>query len=128
VNARRLLVPAAVLAGGLLGSGTRAGISLRFPTAAGTFPTSTFLVNLTGSLLLGLYLARRQRAVTARSSVQFWAIGALGSFTTFSAFSVETFQLVDAGSNALAAMYATASLLGGLTAALLGDRLGSVGR
>jgi len=118
----------AVLAGGLLGSGTRAGISERFPTAAGTFPTSTFLVNLTGSLLLGLYLARRQRAVTARSSVQFWAIGALGSFTTFSAFSVETFQLVDAGFNGLAAVYATVSLLGGLTAALLGDRLGSVGR
>jgi CrcB protein len=102
VKRTTLLAPVAVLAGGLLGSGARAGITERFPTEPGTFPTSTLVVNLAGSLLLGLYLARRQRAVTARTSVQLWAIGALGSFTTFSAFSVEMFQLIEAGSNALA--------------------------
>jgi CrcB protein len=99
-----------------------------FPVDPGRFPWPTLVVNVAGSLLLGLYLARRQRAVTARWSLQFWAIGALGSFTTFSTFSVEVFRLVDANAGSVAASYAVASLIGGLLAALLGERLGAVAR
>jgi fluoride exporter len=121
----RLAPLAAVLAGGLLGAAARSGVSSLIPSVPGAFPTATLVVNLTGSLLLGFYLARRQSAVAARWSLQFWAIGALGSFTTFSTFSLEVFRLIDADAPAIAAFYVGASLVGGLLAALIGDRLGS---
>jgi len=99
-----------------------------FPVEPGRFPAATLLVNIVGSLLLGLYLARRQRAITRRWSLYLWAIGALGSFTTFSTFSVEVFRLVDLGEFPLAASYVVASIFLGLSAALLGQRLGRAGR
>jgi fluoride exporter len=116
---------AAVAAGGLLGSAGRSVVSSLVPSAPGAFPTGTLIVNLTGSLLLGFYLARRQNAVTTRWSLQFWAIGVLGSFTTFSTFSLETFRLIDGGATPTAAVYVLASMIGGLIAALVGDRVGS---
>lgn len=91
----------------------------------GGIPIATLVVNLLGSLLLGLYLARRERAAVSRLSLQFWAIGALGSFTTFSAFSLEVVRLVDGGAVTTALVYVLASTVGGLAAALVGDRLGS---
>jgi fluoride exporter len=126
--ALRLTAPLAVLTGGLIGSGTRAAIGELFPVGVGRFPMTTLLVNLAGSLLLGLYLARRQRAATARWSVQFWAIGVLGSFTTFSAFGAEVFRLVEADAAVVAVGYVVASTVGGLAAALLGQRWGRVSR
>lgn len=125
---RRLAGPFAVLAGGLLGSGMRAAVATMSTTGAGGFPVTTLVVNLVGSLLLGFYLARRQRAIAARWSLQFWAIGGLGSFTTFSAFSAEVFRLVASRDMLVAVSYVTISILGGLAAALLGRRLGAVGR
>jgi CrcB protein len=125
---RRWGAPLAVLAGGLLGAGTRAAVAAAFPVPPGSFPVTTFAVNLTGSVLLGGYLARRQRAVVGRWSLQFWAIGALGSFTTFSTFSVEVVRLMDTGAVGTALWYAIASTIGGLAAALAGDRIGKVVR
>jgi CrcB protein len=81
-------------------------------------------VNIFGSLVLGIYITRRERAVVSLISLQFWAIGVLGSFTTFSTFSVEVLQLIQAGSMATAVVYATASTLGGLSGAVVGGRLG----
>jgi CrcB protein len=123
-----LIAPGAVLVGGFVGSGARAGIGSIFPVEPGRFPAATLLINVVGSLLLGLFLARRQRAITRRWSLHLWAIGVLGSFTTFSAFSVEVFLLIDLGESSLAASYVVASIFFGLSAALLGQRLGSAGR
>ena len=120
--------PLAVLGGGLLGSAARGAVGLAMPAASGEFPFATLIVNLAGSFLLGFYLARRQRAVSARWSLRFWAIGALGSFTTFSTFSLEVLQLIDVGLVSTAVGYVLASTLGGLTVALLGDRVGAVAR
>lgn len=124
----RLAAPAAVLAGGLLGSGARAAIAEILPVAAERFPVTTLAINLVGSLFLGFFLARRQRAVAARWSLQFLAIGGLGSFTTFSTFSAEVFRLIDSGIPAIAASYVGVSTVGGLALALLGERMGRVGR
>lgn len=118
----------AVLGGGLVGSAARAGIGRVLPTAPGGFPVATLMVNLIGSLLLGVYLARRERAATVRWSLQFWAIGLLGSFTTFSAFSLDVIDLLDANRPVPALGYVTASVLGGLLLALTGQRLGSGAR
>lgn len=88
------------------------------------FPASALIVNLVGSFLLGFYLARRERSVTARYSLQFWAIGVLGSFTTFSAFAVDLVVILDAGRMGTAAVYLVTSVLGGLLAATAGLRVG----
>jgi CrcB protein len=120
--------PLAVLAGGIVGSAVRTAVGIAFPAPHGTFPSATLAVNLLGSLALGFYLARRERAVTSRFSLQFWAIGVLGSLTTFSTFSYEVVLLVEAGSTGTAAWYAVASTVGGLLAAVMGSRVGEVWR
>jgi fluoride exporter len=117
-----------VFTGGLVGSAMRSGISLALPTPAGTFPTATLAVNLVGSLLIGLFLARWERSAARNRSLRFWAIGALGSFTTFSAFSLETVQLMDAHEPVMAVGYLVGSVAGGLILAVVGLRLGSVQR
>ena len=120
--------PLAVLGGGLLGSAARGTIAAALPTASGEFPVATLIVNIFGSFLLGFYLARRERAVSAQWSLRFWAIGVLGSFTTFSTFSLEVFRLIEIGHLSTAVGYVLASTLGGLAVALIGDRVGAVAR
>lgn len=117
-----------VFAGGLVGSATRSGISLAFPAPAGTFPAATLTVNLVGSLLIGLFLARWDRSAARAWSLRFWAIGVLGSFTTFSTFSLEAVQLLEAQRPVMALVYLVGSVAGGLVLAVVGLRLGSVQR
>jgi len=116
----------AVLAGGIIGSAARTGVSDYLPAAPGRMPVTTLIVNLAGSLLLGFYLARREQAVTAPLSLQFWGIGVFGSFTTFSTFSIEVVHLLERGQAATAVAYVATSIVGGLILALAGQRLGSV--
>lgn len=117
-----------VFAGGLVGSAARSGISLAVPTPAGTFPWATMAINLAGSFLIGLFLARWDRSAARNRSLRFWAIGAIGAFTTFSAFSLEVVQLLEARQPVMAAGYLVASVVGGLVLAAMGLRLGSVQR
>lgn len=117
---------AAVAGGGLVGSAARSGVGLLIPTADGRFPTAVLVANLTGSFLLGLFLARRERAVGGPTAMRFWAIGLLGSFTTFSAFSLDLLVLVEAGRVVASAMYLVGSVVGGLALALAGERIGAV--
>jgi CrcB protein len=92
----------------------------------GTFPAATLTVNLVGSLLIGLFLARWDRSAARAWSLRFWAIGVLGSFTTFSTFSLETAQLLEAQRPVMALVYLVGSVAGGLVLAVVGLRLGSV--
>lgn len=117
---------AQVASGGVIGSAARGMVELLTPTAEGGFPVGVLTVNLVGSFLLGFYLARRERSVEGPASVRFWAIGVLGSFTTFSAFSLDLLLLVQAGRIAVASMYLLASVMGGLALALTGHRTGAV--
>jgi CrcB protein len=114
-----------VLAGGLIGSAARCGVSKYLPADPRGVPVATLVVNLTGSFLLGFYLARREQTVTARWSLQFWGIGVFGSFTTFSAFSVDVLRLIDHGEATTAGIYVAASIVGGVILALVGQRIGS---
>lgn len=100
------------------------GEMVAFATAT-RLPLGIVVVNLVGSFLLGFFLARRERAISGPGSTQFWAIGVLGSFTTFSAFSADLFDLISRGDVALAMGYLVLSLPGGLLVALLGQRIGS---
>lgn len=111
-----------------MGSSARAAISELHPTPVGVFPLATLMINLVGCLVLGLFVARRQRTMGAPWSLQFWAIGVLGSFTTFSTFSAEVFLLVESDALAAAAGYVLLSVFGGLAAAIVGLRLGAMAR
>ena len=122
---RGLSSVAAVATGGLLGSAARTGIGAWIPTSGTGFPTAVVSVNLTGSLLIGLFLARRERAVGTRLSLHFWAIGVLGSFTTFSTFSIDLFEMLSEGRQLTALSYLAASIFGGLGMALGGQRIGA---
>lgn len=84
----------------------------------------TVLVNLTGSLLLGFLLARRARAMSGPWAARFWGIGVFGSYTTFSAFSLDVVHLIDHERLLAAGGYVVASVLGGLLLALVGQRIG----
>lgn len=88
------------------------------------FPIATLAINLTGSFVLALFLtvivARNGRFTILRL---FFATGFLGAYTTFSTFSVEMAHLLRDDKWAIALLYASISLIGGLAAALAGFKL-----
>ena len=60
------------------------------------FPYGTFIVNVTGSLLIGVVQALAEdAAVLSEPSRLFLSAGVMGGFTTYSAFSYETIRLVE---------------------------------
>ncbi|MFN2321622.1 MAG: CrcB family protein [Trueperaceae bacterium] len=107
--------------GSVFGTGARALIGLALPLAAVGWPWSTLAVNLAGSFALGAVFGRADRARgPAWLRGPGFTTGAVGSFTTFSALTVEASSLEPAA----ALGYAAASLAGGLLAAALGWRVG----
>jgi CrcB protein len=114
----------AVLVGGLIGTGLRVGLDLMLPHAADRFPWSTFIVNVVGSLALGLLVARVWP--TAPAWLRFGlGTGLLGSFTTFSALAASVVTLTAGGDPLLAVGYLAASLVVGIGAAVAGLRIGA---
>lgn len=109
-----------VAAGGALGAVARYGIG-RIPPLAG-WPTSTLVVNVLGGLLMGAltgWLAFR--GGTNSDAIRlFAAVGVLGGFTTFSAFSLETVQLIERRQFAIAGGYVLASVVLSVAALFLG--------
>jgi len=116
----------AVLLGGLIGTGLRLGVDAALPHSDGAFPWSTLLINVIGSFALAFLVARVWPMAPnwLRGGL---GTGLLGSFTTFSALIVSLLTLTQAGVPLLALLYLAVSLVGGLGAALLGLRLGSLG-
>lgn len=89
----------AVAAGGAIGSVLRFGLSNWVQTLAGRgFPYGTLVVNVTGCLAMGflfiLFIDRLSDNTLWRAGL---LIGVLGGFTTFSSFSIETFNLIEQG-------------------------------
>lgn len=89
------------------------------------FPLGTFVINVTGSFILGLFFAL---AIERFGIDGFWrpffAIGFLGAYTTFSTFSLETMNLVESGSLLLAAANILASVLFSLVGVYIGILIG----
>ncbi len=112
---------AAVAVGGAVGALARYGVGVALPTATGTFPMATLLINITGCLLLGMLVGALTRR-PGRSPL--WrpllGTGVLGGYTTFSTFAVEADRLVSTDHAGLALGYVAASLFGGLAATAVG--------
>jgi fluoride exporter len=89
---------ALVFVGGMIGSVLRYWWSGWVANRIGeTFPYGTLVVNLTGSFIVGLvagYVTRFAGADWAQSARQFFAVGICGGLTTFSSFSLQTFNLI----------------------------------
>ena len=113
---------AVVTVGGGLGSVARFLITaLVQPRAPLDFPAATFIINVVGSYLIGLFAQMGvDTAVLSPEARFFLTTGFCGGFTTFSTFSYETLQLVEDNRYAAAALYIGASVVLAFTACVLG--------
>jgi len=103
----------AIAIGGAFGSVLRYGLSTWVHTLVGRgFPYGTLAVNVLGCMAMGvlfvLLVERMGASAVWRAGL---LIGVLGGFTTFSSFSIETFNLIEQGAMAKAAGNIAASLV-----------------
>jgi CrcB protein len=109
----------AVAAGAVAGAGLRWAVVTAW--TSGPFPWPVFVVNVAGSLLLGVLLAEEWVHPRARLLVHdVGGIGFCGSLTTFSTFAVAAVNLVRDGRAATALLYVAASVLASLAAVVGG--------
>lgn len=116
-----------ILLGGGIGSLCRYWMSMTiFYLLGRAFPYGTLAVNVLGSFLMGLLaiiLVERFQAHTEYLRL-FLLMGILGGFTTFSAFSIETFYFLEAGEMGKAIAYILASVFFCLIAVSAGALVG----
>ena len=111
----------AVAAGGALGSITRYAITLLVAMIwKRDFPLATFLINVTGSFMLGFVAERAAIDPVLRLLL---TTGFLGAYTTFSTFEYETHQLTQSGAIGWAIVNVVGSVLVGFIAIQLGVAL-----
>lgn len=112
----------AIAAGGATGAVLRFWASNAVHGALGRgFPYGTLFVNVAGSLAMGfLYFWLMERSMAQPATRGFLLIGLLGAFTTFSTFSIETLNLIEAGDWSKALVNAAASVVLCTGAAALG--------
>lgn len=124
---RRRLTPSdvvAVAAGGTVGVALRVALALVIGSPPLGFPSATLAVNLIGSACLGWLVGRvATREMASWPVGPFLGSGVLGSFTTYSAFAVETNRLL-ALRPLLGVTYVVVSLAGGIVAAGAGMAAG----
>lgn len=109
--------------GGAIGSIARYGSGVlvgRLWTSS--FPLATMLINIAGSLLMGLFIGFLARTTPAwqNDARLFVAVGVLGGFTTLSSFSLDTVFLLERGEVAQAALYVGASVAISIVALFVG--------
>ena len=115
-------------AGGFVGALARWGVVVllgRWPPIR--FPLGTFVINISGSFLLGWFLAFMQSHYpSSGDKIELVKLGVatgfLGAYTTFSTFMYESSSLIDDG----AGLEALANLVGSLVIGLLAFRLGTI--
>ncbi|GAB1689114.1 fluoride efflux transporter FluC [Krasilnikovia sp. M28-CT-15] len=111
----------AIAAGGALGALARYGVTLAWPHPPGGFAWSIWLVNVTGSLLIGVLMVLIAEVFPGRRLVRpFFGVGVLGGYTTFSTSIVDVQQAATHGAAGTALVYLFATLLGALLAVWAG--------
>ncbi|MEU6284383.1 fluoride efflux transporter CrcB [Streptomyces sp. NPDC047028] len=106
---------AAVALGGAIGASARYGASLLWPTAPGTFPWTTLVVNVIGCGVIGMFMVIITDVWAAHRLVRpFFGTGVLGGFTTFSTYAVDVQRLVDGRHAATGLAYLAATMLAAL--------------
>ncbi len=113
---------AVVFVGAGVGGALRHGMNIGVARVLGThFPFHTFLINIVGSLVMGLIAGWFMDRPAVDSHVPlFLMTGILGGFTTFSAFSLDALLLWERPGHRLAGVYVAGSVVGGIVGLLLG--------
>src|SRR3569623_1770064 len=114
-----------VAVGGALGSVARYGTGVLVGKGwDSTFPLATMLINIAGSLAMGLFIGYITRTTpTWQADARlFVAVGIFGGFTTFSSFSLDTIAMLERGEIGPALLYVIGSVVVGI-AALYGGLL-----
>ena len=111
----------------LIGTGSFIGGVLRYAFSQfiqtkflSSFPFGTLGVNIIGCFAIGIVFALSEKTNMSPEMRLFLATGICGGFTTFSAFSNETFSLMRDGQLFYASAYITSSVLFGLLATFIG--------
>ena len=116
-----------VFAGAGLGGAARHGVNMAAARLGYAFPLGTLAVNVAGSVLMGVLTAWfAARGDIPQHARLFLTTGALGGFTTFSAFSLDAALLWERGAFGSFALYALASValsVAGLFAGMTAVRL-----
>ena len=113
-----------VAVGGALGAVSRYAIDRAVAAAIGPTVLGIFLINVTGSFLLGVFVAASAGEDWPSSARLLIAVGFLGSYTTFSTLTVASIQLAESGEITRAALNILGSIAVGLIAALAGILVG----
>ncbi|MFN3523610.1 MAG: fluoride efflux transporter CrcB [Phenylobacterium sp.] len=120
---REVTIAAVVFAGAGLGGVARHLVNRAVPLAISMhFPLSTMLVNVTGSIAMGLlagWFAFRGEA-SGQTLRLFLTTGVLGGFTTFSAFSLDAALLWQRGASAMTLAYVLGTVLASLIGVFVG--------
>jgi CrcB protein len=107
---------------GALGALARYGVGgLILNRSAPAFPWETFVVNITGSFVLGfVFTLMTEQLTTAPWLRTAITVGFVGAYTTFSTLSFETYRLLEDGALGLALANVLGSVSAGLVAVYLG--------
>ncbi len=108
--------------GGFLGSVARY-VTTKFvdDKLSPAFPYGTLTVNILGSFLLGIiYVVALRKAGLTENGRLFLGVGFCGGFTTFSAFALENFSLMQEKFVGTSLLYISVSIVGGILALVAG--------
>lgn len=116
---------ASIFIGGGLGSVIRYGIQqlLHERIVVYSFPWATFIVNVTGSFLIGLFYAISSKFDMPAEIRTFLTAGLCGGFTTFSTFSNDGVEMLRQGESSMCLIYILLSVMLGIAACFLGANL-----
>ncbi len=109
-------------AGGALGAGARYLVYQHVTRLWGAaFPWATMIINIVGSLLIGVLVAILLERLPDTTGLRVFLItGILGGFTTFSAFSFEVVELIERAEITYALLYLAGSVVLSVAACWLG--------
>ena len=111
-----------VMMGGAIGAGFRYHVGVVALKQLGPgFPFATWIVNLLGGMLMGVLAGVVARAPIEGEPLRlFLGVGVLGGFTTFSAFTLESYNMLIRGDYVVAAAYAVSSVAGSIMMLFVG--------